>query len=341
MQDESRALKVPNVTATPALVPEALAPKADQALQALIRQGSSENTGRSYRAALRYWAGWFQARFRQPMSLPVAEATVLQFVVDHAGRSLDSGEVGAELPADIDHALVAAGLKAKPGPVAIATLVHRMAVLSQAHVRAQISNPCHAPAVREALARAKRVYAKRGDAPRKKPALTRAPLEAVLATCDDTLRGKRDRALLLFAWASGGRRRSEVALARHEDLRCEEDGFTYTVGLSKTNQTGEPRPEDQKPIAGIAAHALEAWIQASSVSTGAIFRRITRTGHLGAGLSSSAVRDIVKAHCAAAGLDPTFSAHSLRSGVITEAGRPGVALSETMARSGQRSNGTI
>jgi integrase len=67
--------------------------------------------------------------------------------------------------------------------------------------------------VRELLAQTRRAYAKRGARPRKQRALTKDPLQAVLATCDDTLRGKRDRALLLFAWATGGRRRSEVASA--------------------------------------------------------------------------------------------------------------------------------
>lgn len=42
----------------------------------------------------------------------------------------------------------------------------------------------------------------------RKEALTRDVLEMLLASCDDSLRGLRDQALLLFAWASGGRRRS-------------------------------------------------------------------------------------------------------------------------------------
>src|SRR6266702_5772787 len=52
----------------------------------------------------------------------------------------------------------------------------------------------------------------------RKPALTKAPLEAMLATCTDGLIGLRDRALLLFAFASGGRRRSEVSAAVVEHL---------------------------------------------------------------------------------------------------------------------------
>ena len=47
------------------------------------------------------------------------------------------------------------------------------------------------------LAKARRGYAKRGDVPDKKPALTREPLDAILATCDNSLTGLRDHALLL------------------------------------------------------------------------------------------------------------------------------------------------
>jgi len=50
--------------------------------------------------------------------------------------------------------------------------------------------------------------------PDKKAAITLEPLQAMLATRDDSLRGVRDRALLLFAWSSGGRRRSGLRLKR-------------------------------------------------------------------------------------------------------------------------------
>ncbi|KRB98782.1 hypothetical protein ASE11_10590 [Hydrogenophaga sp. Root209] len=63
------------------------------------------------------------------------------------------------------------------------------------------------------LSRTRKAYAKRVELPKKKDALTKGPLQLVLVTCDDSLKGKRDRTLLLFAWASGERRRSEVAAA--------------------------------------------------------------------------------------------------------------------------------
>jgi hypothetical protein len=44
---------------------------------------------------------------------------------------------------------------------------------------------------------------------------------------------------LLFGWASGGRRRSEIARATMENLRkVASRGYLYALGQSKTNQDG-------------------------------------------------------------------------------------------------------
>ena len=58
---------------------------------------------------------------------------------------------------------------------------------------------------------------------------------AILDTCGESLKGIRDRALLLFAWASGGRRRSEVTGATMKNLhRVGPNSFTYTLAYSKS-----------------------------------------------------------------------------------------------------------
>lgn len=325
----------------PPLDPEQLGPMGAQAEAALLRQGESENTLRSYRSALRYWAAWYALRYRQPIALPVPEAAVLQFIVDHAQRHDAGGLLVSELPAAVDQALVAGGFKAKAGAPALNTLLHRISVLSKVHQLESAPNPCEQPRVRELLAKTRRGYVKRGALPGKKPALTREPLEALLATCDASLTGLRDRALLLFAFASGGRRRSEVTQASLENTRRTGDAFIFTLSHSKTNQAGADRAENDKPIAGRAAAALAAWLAASGLQAGPIFRRVRRGGVIGEPLSPAAVRDIVKKRCLLAGLDEGFSAHSLRSGFVTEAGRRGVPLGETMAMTGHRSTASL
>jgi integrase len=133
-----------------------------------------------------------------------------------------------------------AGLKARIGSFKLSTVVQRVAVLSTAHKLKRLVNPCELPSVRTLLSRARRAAVKRDECPTKKTAITRAELEAMLATCDDSLEGRRDRALLCFGFASGGRRRSEIAAADMRDLRkVGEDGYICRLEYSKTQQAGE------------------------------------------------------------------------------------------------------
>jgi len=324
-----------------ALDPQQLGREAERAVAELLRQGSSANTDRSYRAALRYWAAWYFARYRRPIALPVSGSVITQFIVDHAGREVAGRGVVSELPSSLDQVLVGAGFKGQPGPMSLATLEHRVSVLSKQHQARDLDNPCRDPAIRELLSRTRRAYAARGARARRTPALVREPLEMMLETCDDSLRGTRDRALLLFAWASGGRRRSEVAAARVENLKRVGDTFLYTLERSKTNQEGTDRPENDKPIQGPAAAALAEWLKQSGSVEGALFRRIRKGDRLAEGLSDSAVREIVKQRAALAGLGEEFSAHSLRSGFITEASSQGASLGDIMAMSGHSSVTTV
>ena len=68
--------------------------------------------------------------------------------------------------------------------------------------------------------------------------------------------------------------------------------YVYTLTHSKTNQSGQDRPEDVKPLVGTAALAMQAWLAASGIKEGALFRRIRKGGHLGEPLAPAAVRDM-------------------------------------------------
>ena len=334
MQDQD--MFIPVLRNSPAVLSDAT----HRAVDEFLREGESPNTMASYRSALRYWSAWHVARYGSEIQLPVLIPCVLQFIVDHAERSTVDGLV-SELPTEIDVALVDSGFKGKLGSLAHNTLVHRVAVLSKAHQLGELKNPCHDPKVRELLSRIRKAYARRGVLPNKKDALTKDPLKAVLAVCDDTLRGKRDRALLLFAWSSGGRRRSEIASADMRFLKRVSGGFTYTLTYSKTNQAGIQRPENDKPLLGAAAVALSDWLIAASIVEGRIFRQVRKGGKLGMELSPASVREIVKYRCALANIEGDFSAHSIRSGFVTEAGRQNMPLAETMAMTGHQSVVTV
>lgn len=149
-------------------------------------------------------------------------------------------------------------------------------MLSKAHQLKEFANPVRATDVQELLRRVRRAYASRGVRATPKPALVHAPLDALLATCTDGLLGVRDRALLLFGWGSGGRRRSEITSATLENLtRLDPDTYVYRLHQSKTRQGGtEDDPNAAKPIVGAAAQALTHWLSVANLTAGPIFRRI-------------------------------------------------------------------
>lgn len=328
-------------TGTQLLLPAQLAEQAADAVRELLAEAAAANTTRSYASALRYWAGWHRARYGIELGLPVTEAIVMQFVVDHVARRGKAG-LTWELPPAVDETLVAAGLKAKRGPWKLASVVHRVAVLSTAHRLKRLPNPCEEPAVRTVLGRARRASVKRGERPAKKTAITKAELEAMLATCDDSMEGIRDRALLCFGFASGGRRRSEIAAADVRDLRrTGPQAFIYRLEHSKTQQAGVTAGSTpDKPILDRAADALATWLHKSGIREGAIFRRLWKR-RIGPPLSPAAVGAIVQRRAKLAGLKGDFGGHSLRSGFVTEAGKQNIPLAAVMAMTEHRAVSSV
>ena len=63
-------MKLKPLPALPLLDPAVLDRSADEAARALMREGSSANTAASYRAAMRYWAAWFELRYGRRFALP-------------------------------------------------------------------------------------------------------------------------------------------------------------------------------------------------------------------------------------------------------------------------------
>ena len=182
-------------------------------------------------------------------------------------------------------------------------------------------------------------------------AVTRDVLEKLLSVCDwNRLVDFRDKALLLAAFASGGRRRSEIARLRLEQMTREPPVpldsanpnsdllpcLSIVLGRTKTGSADE---ETRVMLVGPPVAALEAWIAKAGIDKGAVFRAIDRWGTLqDKALTPQAVNLIVKRRCAQAGFDPfAFSAHGLRSGFLTEAARRGVPMPEAMRQSQHRS----
>jgi site-specific recombinase XerD len=171
-------------------------------------------------------------------------------------------------------------------------------------------------------------------APAQKAPVADQELAALLATLDDSLRGLRDRALLTIGWF-GAFRRSELVALTAADVKREREGLVLSVRRSKGDQEGRGA-EKGIPYASNHAlcpvRALAAWLNASGISEGALFRGVDKHGRLrGAGLSDRTVARIVQRAAEGAGLDPaTVGGHSLRSGFATTAARKGKSLDAIM-----------
>lgn len=324
----------------PALDPTELDRAGEAAVRELIADGTAANTRRSYATAMRYWVGWFTLRYGRALDGPMSVPVVLQFVVDHLERVTESGSLEYELPAKVDERLQELGIKKKPGPLAFGTVRHRLAVLAHWHLlHSRWESPVGDYRVRTLMTRARQARSKRGIKVAKKPAATLEALQAMLETCTDGTRGVRDRALLLLGWAGGGRRRSEIVALQVDDLRrINSDTWVYTLGHTKTHRDGEAR---EIPLRGPAVVALQAWLDKLGRTEGPLFPRMFRGGQIGGkALTGDHVARIVQRRAGLAELDGDWSAHSLRSGFVTEGGRQGVPFSDLMAMTEHKSTTT-
>jgi integrase len=113
-------------------------------------------------------------------------------------------------------------------------------------------------------------------------------LDRLIATCaTDRLADTRDLAILLLAFASGGRRRSEVARLRVEQLRDEPPAWLnprdakspalpcLAIQLGRT-KTGDADEEGRVLLVGPPVEALREWLERADIKKGPIFRAIDR-----------------------------------------------------------------
>jgi integrase len=167
----------------------------------------------------------------------------------------------------------------------------------------------------------------------------------MVAALPDDLAGVRDRALLLVGFAAALRRSELVALCV-EDLEFSDQGLAITIRRSKSDQ--EAHGEQIGVPYGSTTEtcpvtALQSWLEAAGIESGALFRRIDRHGHVGPNaLAPGAVASIVKKAVEAVGLDATqFSGHSLRSGLATSAAQNGASELTIMSQTRHKSTAMV
>ena len=318
-------------------------------LKHLAKEGMGANSLRALTSDLAYLEAWSLASTQSPLPWPAPESLVLKFIAHHLwdpAKRADDFSHG--MPAEVAQSLTGSGHLRSSGPHAPATVQRRIASWSTLHRWKGFA--LGSPAVRSAMRLAVRASA-RPKARKSKKAVTRDVIERLIATCSsDRFADTRDLALLLVCFASGGRRRSEVAKLRieqlvdHDPVPSDPADLTSTplpclaITLGRTKTTAA---DDDATVLliGRPVDALKEWIFRADIDKGPVFRAIDRwDGISDRPLSPQAVNLILKSRCAAAGLDPRdFSAHGIRSGFLTEAARAGVPLPEAMRQSQHRS----
>lgn len=323
-----------------------------ETLRHLASQGLGDNSLRALASDLFYLEAWALAATGSPLPWPAPEALLLKFVAQHlwdpARRATDPGH---GMPRQVMDELTTQGLlRVDNKPHAPATVRRRLSSWSTLTKWRGLLGHFNAPGLNSALKLAVRASGR--PRLRKSPkAITSDVLAALLNTCSsDGLVDRRDAALLVTAFASGGRRRSEIAGLRLDQLIEEApvpidprhpDGdklACLAISLGRT-KTADAEAAARVFLIGRPVAALKDWIAQAGLTEGAIFRAIDRWGHIQRrALTPQAVNLILKRRIAAAGLDPQeFSAHGLRSGYLTEAGRRGIPLLDAMQQSRHRS----
>ena len=139
----------------------------------------------------------------------------------------------------------------------------------------------------------------------------------------DEIQQVRDKAILLVGFY-GALRRSELAGIDVEDLKFTRLGLLITLRKSKTDQFDQgqmiaiPMVKDKDLC---AVTALQKWLDVSGITTGPVFRGLTKGHHVRkTRISDKSIALIVKHYAGLMGMNPDdYGAHSLRHGFATSA----------------------
>lgn len=291
------------------LSPSRLAPLIDRA-RAYVEASSSSNTRRAYAADWKHFSSWCRRQGLSP--LPPDVQTVGLYITALASSAGNAGRKGAS----------------------VSTIERRLSAISWNYTQRGLHLDRKDRHIATVLAGIRNNHA---APPRQKEAILPEELIAMLETLDrGTLRGLRDRAMLLIGFAGGLRRSEIVALDCGRDQTEDGRGWIEIMdkGLLVTlrGKTGWREVEIGRGSSDITCPvvAIETWIKFARIAHGPVFRRVTGRGkQVGPGrLKDQEVARLVKKAVLASGIRgdlseaeriKLFSGHSLRAGLASSA----------------------
>ena len=180
----------------------------------------------------------------------------------------------------------------------------------------------------------RRMYRKLGRYAKQAYGINKQLLDKMVTATDNSLRGLRDRAILLVAYDSLCRR-SELVSLEFEDVLINEKDESVTLKLrkSKTDPHGIGK---NLYLSNETQDALKKWIIKSEISSGKIFRAITANGKIKDSLNSSHIGRIYKKIAQLSNIEQSIikniSGHSLRVGAAQDLMIIGMSLPIIMSR---------
>jgi integrase len=194
-----------------------------------------------------------------------------------------------------------------------------------------LNDPTQTPDVKIEM---RRMYRTLGRYAKQAYGINKTLLDKMLAITDNSLRGFRDRAILLVAYDSLCRRSELVSLEFEDILINEKDG---SVKLKLRKSKTDPHGVGKNLHLSIEGQdALKEWIDRSKISSGKIFRAITATGKIRGSLSSSHIGRFFKKRAYESKIDPKIikyiSSHSMRVGAAQDLMLSGASLPIIMNR---------
>ena len=278
--------------------------------QKYAEAASSANTRRAYASDWKHFAAWCR---RQNVSAQLPDPQIVGLYI----TACASGAATADRK-----------------PNSVSTIARRLSSLSRYFAQAGEKLDRTDRHIANVMAGIRNTHAK---PPVQKEAVLPEDLLAMLDTLDrGTLRGLRDRAMLLTGFAGGLRRSEIVALDFSRDQT--EDGSGWVEFLEKgllvtlRGKTGWREVEIGRGSSDATCPvvALQLWLKLARIAHGPLFRRVTGQGkQVGPGrLTGQQVARLVKRTALAAGVrgDLTegerrlkFAGHSLRAGLASSA----------------------
>jgi len=211
--------------------------------------------------------------------------------------------------------------------LAASTLDGSIAAIRERHLRCGLPTPTAHPFVREILTGARKMAVRDGRGRGQAAPILPSLLEVMLRELPESLRGDRDRALLTLGLA-GGFRREELARLCVEHLIWEGEAVLVRLPWSK----GHDEESLRRIVRGASetlcpVRNLQIWLERSDLKSGPIFRAISAHDQISQrGFDPRRVDQIVREVLGRARRHypdevpvGRYSAHSLRSGLITAA----------------------